>query len=70
MEKNIIEYGTEHKVKVLSATDTLITVVDENGEGYLLLGHEVEELPKVGDSGKITFVKNDMPFNGHWHFEK
>ena len=70
MEKKVIEYGTEHKVKVLSATDEIITVVADNGEGYMLVGHGIKELPKEGDSGKITFVKSDTPFNGHWHFEK
>jgi hypothetical protein len=70
MEKKIIDYGTEHQVKVLSATEKLITVVDENGEGYLLVGHGLKELPKVGDIGKITFIKSNTPFNGHWHYEK
>jgi len=70
MEKKIINYGTEHQVKVLSATDKLITVVDENGEGYLLVGHGIKELPKINDGGKITFVKSDSPLNGYWHFTK
>jgi len=68
MEKKIIYYGTEHQVKVLSATENVITVVDENGEGYVLLGHGTE-LPKVGDVGKITFIKSNTPMNGHWHYE-
>lgn len=70
MEKKVIEYGTQHKVKVLSATDKLITVVDENGEGYFLIGHGITELPKEGDLGKITFIENDTPLKGYWHYEK
>ena len=70
MEKKIIDYGTEHQVKVLSATPTLIIVVDENGEAYLLVGHGIKELPKADDTGKITFIKSDTPMNGHWHYEK
>ncbi len=70
MDKKTIEYGTQHKVKVLSATDEIITVVADNGEGYLLIGHSVMELPKEGDTGKITFIKSNTPNNGHWHFEK
>lgn len=69
MEGKIIEYGTQHKVKVLSASKNLITVVDENREGYLLIGHGIKELPKIGDMGKITFVKSNRPSNGHWHYE-
>ena len=70
MEKKIIDYGTERQVKVLSATEKLIIVVDENGEAYLLVGHGIKELPKADDVGKITFIKSNTPFNGHWHYEK
>lgn len=70
MKSKIIEYGTKHQVTVLTATDRLITVVDENGEGYLLMGHGLKELPKVGEEGIITFVKNNGPTNGHWQYEK
>lgn len=70
MKTKTVDYGTEHQVKVLSATDQLITVVDENGEGYILLNHGIKELPEVDDVGKITFVKSSSPLHGHWHFQK
>jgi hypothetical protein len=69
MEKKIIEYGTQYKCKVLSATDKLITVVDDNGEGYLLMGHGIKDLPKEGDLGKITFMKSNNQMNGYWHYD-
>jgi hypothetical protein len=69
MEKKIIEYGTQHKCKVLSATEKLITVVGDDGEGYMLMGHGIKKLPKEGDNGKITFIKSNTPFKGYWHYE-
>ncbi len=69
MDSKIVEYGTQHKVKVLSASPVLIVVKDDNGEGYLLVGHGIRELPQEGDTGKITFIKSNNPLNGHWHYE-
>lgn len=69
MEKKIIQYGTQHKCKVLSATHKLIVVVGDDGEGYLLVGHGIKDLPKEGDDGKIIFVKSNTPFEGHWNYE-
>lgn len=69
METKTIEYGTQHQVKVLSATKQLITVLGDDGEGYLLVGHGIEDLPKEGDKGKITFVKSDTQFKGYWRYE-
>lgn len=70
MKDKIIEYGTTHNVTVLQATATMITVVDENNEGYFLIGHGIKKLPNVDDKGKITFVKNNLPHKGHWEYEK
>lgn len=70
MNKKIIEYGTQHKVKVVQASAQLITVVDQNNEGYLLIGHGMIELPGLGEIGTITFTKSNTPLNGYWAYEK
>ncbi len=69
MEKKIIEYGTTHEVTVIESNNKVVIVVDENNEGYILMGHGINPLPKVNDKGQITFIKSNTPFNGHWHFD-
>lgn len=80
MNTKIIELGTQHNVKVLSATKNLIALHGDDGEGYLLAYRGIKELPKEGDSGTITFIKNENPKdtlqdtrlrvnNGYWHYE-
>ncbi len=70
MENKTIEYGTERKVTVLSATDTLITAVDENNEGYLLVGHGIKDLPKEGDTGRVVFTEIRNPLiKGYWKYQ-
>jgi len=69
MEREIIEYGTKVNVKVMTASKSLISVVGDNGQGYLLLGHGIKDLPKIGELGQITFVKSNTQFKGHWHYE-
>lgn len=69
METRKIEYGTQHHVEVVSATNSLITVVDESGEGYLLLNHGMKILPKIGEKGRIVFMKSDTLFNGYCKYE-
>lgn len=70
MKNKIIEYGTQHKCKVLSVTENIIAVLGEDGEGYMLMGHGIKDLPKEGDTGKITFVKNNNSLQGYWHYER
>lgn len=69
MKTKTIEYGTVVDVEVISATDKLITVVDDKNEGYLLMGHGLKELPKEGDKGKITFVKSNNRTAGYWDYK-
>jgi hypothetical protein len=68
MRTKTVEYGTTHDVEVLKASKNLITVVDENNEGYLLANHGVEDLPKEGDKGKITFTEHNGSTKGYWKF--
>lgn len=64
----IIPYGTQHDVTVLEASPNMITVVDENNEGYFLMWHGLKNLPNKGDRGKITFVKHTNVTKGYWEY--
>ncbi len=69
MKTQIIKYGTKHTVKVLQANSKVIIVVaDDNGEGYVLMGHGLKTLPEVDEIGTITFIKSNTPMNGHWEY--
>lgn len=68
MKTKTIEYGTQHNCEVISATEKLIVVVGDDGEGYVLMYHGLKALPVPGDKGKITFVKSTGPMKGHWQY--
>ncbi len=68
MKEKIIEYGTTHEVEVDSATQKAILVIaPEIKEGFVLMGHGMQKLPKNGDKGKIVFERGG-PKNGYWKF--
>jgi len=67
MLKKIIPYGTKHQVTVLSASKHVIAVHASGiNEGFLLIGHGVENLPQQGDKGKIIFERDTRA--GHWEW--
>lgn len=67
MKEKIVDYGTEHPVKILSASKQLVAChATDIGEGFLLLGHGLSQLPKVGDKGKIIFERDNR--RGHWQY--
>ena len=68
MDKKIIDYGTTHPVTVVSSQMVVVTVVDENNEGYFLIGHGLNPLPKVDDKGTIVFTKHNGPTKGYWKY--
>lgn len=71
MKKVIVQYGTTHRVRVLSASRALISVValDNDKEAYMLMGHGIYKLPEIGDTGTITFTRHNGPTKGYWHFK-
>lgn len=68
MEKKIVDYGTTHSVTVITSEKLVLAVVDENKEGYILIKHGLNPLPKVNDKGTIVFEKNNGPAKGHWQY--
>lgn len=68
MQQKIIPYGTKHTVTVIGAEKLVVTVVDENNEGYFLIGHGLDPLPKVDDEGTIIFEQNSGAAKGHWQY--
>ncbi|MES2382361.1 MAG: hypothetical protein V4538_15045 [Bacteroidota bacterium] len=68
MMEKIVDYGTTHSVTVLDVKNVVITVVDENNEGYFLIGHGLKTLPKVDDKGTIVFTKHNGPTKGYWKY--
>lgn len=73
MKKLIVQYGSTQRVRVISASRALISVValDDDKEAYMLMGHgmDKDELPEVGDTGTITFTRHNGPTKGYWHFK-
>lgn len=68
MQEKIIPFGEEHPVKVISSDKNMITChATDNNEGYILLGHGMEQLPKIGEIGKIVFEKGG-PKGGYWQY--
>lgn len=67
MLERVFEYGAEYKAEVISSSKAVIGVhATEINEGFLLLGHGIEQLPKVGDKCKIVFEKDGR--RGHWEW--
>lgn len=66
MKEKVISFGTMHPVKVIDATEQIITVhAPDINQGFLLVGHGVQHLPKKDDTGSILFVEGG-PKSGHW----
>lgn len=68
MQQKIIPYGTKHTVTVIRAEKLVLVLVDENKEGYIIVGHGLDSLPKVDDEGIIIFEQNDGVAKGHWQY--
>lgn len=69
MKTKIEEYGTRHDVEVIHSEEKVVAVrAFDNNEGYILIGHGLDPLPKVGDKGHIIFERNNLPTRGHWQF--
>ena len=68
MKQKIIEFGTQHSVKVITSERVVLAVVDENNEGYILAYHGLDPLPPVGEEGLIIFERNSTPAKGHWQY--
>lgn len=68
MKERVYEYGTEYTVRVdKSDKDMIIVICDEIKEGFVLLYHGMNELPSMGDVGKIVFTKGG-PKKGYWKY--
>lgn len=70
IQTKVIPYGTVHKVKVINASKKVLTVVGDDGGGYLLIGHGIDPLPEINELGTITFVKIDNAVKGCWIYNK
>ncbi len=67
MQEKIVEYGTKHKAKVLTASKNVIAVhATVINEGFFLIGHGLEVLPAIGDEGEIIFERDKN--RGHWQW--
>lgn len=68
MKEKVIPFGEAHPVEVIQSSKVLVTVhASDNNEGYMLMGHGLNPLPNVGDSGKIVFEKGG-PKGGYWQY--
>ncbi len=67
MITKIVEYGTEYSVEVIDAKPSVVSVAAPSiNEGFFLMNHGLDPLPKVGDKGKIVFERDVN--RGHWQF--
>lgn len=66
-------YGTLRPVEVADidrrGSPPIVTVVDNAGEGYILVGGiDDPEHVQIGDRGEITFTKGG-PTGGYWRYQ-
>ena len=67
MKEKFVDYGTVHKVEVISSSKHFIACHSKDiNEGFILIGHGIEDLPKVGDVGKVVFERDNR--RGHWQY--
>lgn len=67
MKEKIVDYGTEHPVKVLSASKEIIAChATDINEGFMLIGNHIDKIPESGDEGKIIFERDK--WHGHWQY--
>lgn len=67
MKEKIVDYGTEHPIKIIHGDKNVITgVATDINEGFVVIGHGLKEIPNEGDLGKIIFERDKN--RGHWQF--
>lgn len=67
MNQKTWPYGTKRRATVVDKGDTFLAVVDDEGEGHVLLF--TSSSGEVGDVGEVTFVSGG-PMGGYWSFNK
>ncbi len=68
MKEKIVPFGETHPVYVLESSKSMIVVhATDVGEGFVLVGHGISDLPAKETKGKIVFEKGG-PMGGYWKF--
>lgn len=68
LQKRTWPYGTKKNVEVVDVAGSVLALIDDNEEGFLLMWPQVESAPAKGDRGMITFTEGG-PTGGYWKYE-